>query len=194
MDFELVQEQHSFGQASMKVIAFSRHRVGLALAVALFAAMGSNAFAQTYPSKLVTILVGFPAGGPADGTARILSEELAKQWGQTVIVDNRPGANGTLAAGMLAKAPADGHTLVMGTRSLTMNAALYTKLPYDPAKSFIPVAVASEQANALVVAPAFPARDLPEVIELLKASPGKYTTLPRASAAFRICRVNCFSA
>jgi tripartite-type tricarboxylate transporter receptor subunit TctC len=76
---------------------------------------------------------------------------------------------------MLAKAPADGHTLLMGTRSLTMNAALYTKLPYDPAKSFIPVAVASEQANALVVAPAFPARDLPEVIKLLKASPGKYT-------------------
>jgi hypothetical protein len=78
MNFELVQEQHFFGQVSTKVIAFSRHRIGLALAVALFAAMGSNSFAQTYPSKLVTILVGFPAGGPADGTARILSEELAK--------------------------------------------------------------------------------------------------------------------
>jgi hypothetical protein len=82
MNFELVQERHFSGQVSMKIIAFAQHRIGLAAAIALFAAMCSNAFAQTYPSKLVTILVGFPAGGPADGTARILSEELAKIWGR----------------------------------------------------------------------------------------------------------------
>ena len=132
---------------------------------------GSGAF----PAKPVTILVGFTAGGPVDTTARIVGEWLSRKWGQPVIVDVRPGANGTVAASLAAKAPADGYTLVMATRSITMNAALYTRLPYDPGKSFTPVAFASAQPNVLVVSKEFSVKSSNELLQKIKAQPGQYS-------------------
>lgn len=128
-----------------------------------------------YPAKPITILVGFTAGGPVDTTTRIVGEWLSRKWGQPVIVDVRPGANGTVAASMAAKAPTDGYTLVMATRSITMNAALYTRLPYDPGKSFIPIAIAAAQPSVLVVSKEFPARNTADLLLKIKAKPGEYS-------------------
>ncbi len=138
--------------------------------------MATSANAEpTFPEKTVTILVGFQAGGPVDSTSRMLADQLSRAWGKPVIVDNRPGANGTLAAAVVAKSPPDGHTLLMGTRSITMNAALYTKLPYDPKKAFVPIAIAAAQSNVLVVSKGVPQRDLKSLIAAIKREPDKYT-------------------
>lgn len=141
--------------------------------------IGSTARAQPgggiFPVKPVTILVGFTAGGPVDTTTRIVGEWLTRKWRQPVIVDVRPGANGTVAAAMAAKAPADGYTMVMATRSITMNAALYTRLPYDPGKSFIPVVIASAQPNVLVVSKDFSLRSSEELLQKNKTGSGQYS-------------------
>jgi tripartite-type tricarboxylate transporter receptor subunit TctC len=131
--------------------------------------------AHAYPAKPVTVLVGFTAGGPVDTTTRTVGEWLSRKWGQPVIVDVRPGANGTVAASMAAKAPADGYTLVMATRSITMNAALYTRLPYDPGKSFIPIAIAAAQPSVLVVSKDFPVKSSADLLQKIKARPGQYS-------------------
>lgn len=148
----------------------------LQFAACLAVGLTSSAIAaQAFPDKAVTILVGFQAGGPVDSTARIVADQLSKVWGKPVIIDNRPGANGTLAAAFVAKAPADGHTLLMGTRSITMNAALYTKLPYDPKKAFVPIAIAAAQPNVLVVSKGMPQRDLKSLVAAMKQEPDKFT-------------------
>lgn len=135
--------------------------------------IGLPARAQSYPTKPVTILVGFTAGGPVDIAARAIADALARKWGQPVIVDVRPGANGTAAAALLAKAPADGYTLLMGTRSMTMNAALYTKLPYNPATAFTPIAIGGQQPTVLVVSKQSGIRNLADLIKRAKADPDK---------------------
>jgi tripartite-type tricarboxylate transporter receptor subunit TctC len=133
------------------------------------------AAAQAFPARPVTIVVGLAPGGPLDTTARLLGPHLSKAWGQTVIVENRPGANSTVAAGIVAKSPADGHTLLITTRAIAINASLYPRLPFDTAKAFVPVAMALEQPNLLVVAADFPARNVPQLLKVLKENPGKHT-------------------
>ena len=131
-----------------------------------------QAAAQNYPSRPVKIVVTFPTGGAPDILARLISSNAA--LGQAVVVDNRPGAGGNIGAEIVAKAPADGYTLVMGTVGThSINGALYAKMPYDMVKDFEPVALIASTPNLLVVNNDLPVRSVKELIEWGKANPNK---------------------
>ena len=140
------------------------------LLLALTAATGSHAWAQPAP---VRILVGAPAGGTTDTMARTLAVELGRALGRTVLVENRPGAGGNIAAESVAKAPPDGNTLLMSFTSHAINASLYPSLPFDPEKDFTPLTMVSTSPAVLVAHPSLPAANLRELIALAKAKPGK---------------------
>ena len=134
----------------------------------------SAALAQACPSKPVTIVVPFAAGGTTDILARIIGQALTTELGQSVIVDNRAGAGGNIGGAMAAKAAADGHTLFMGTVGThAINAALYKKMPFDPVKDFAPLTRVANVPNLLVANPAQPFKTVPELIAYAKANPGK---------------------
>ena len=119
-------------------------------------------------------VIGFTPGGPSDILARAVGQKLADRWGQQVLVENRPGAGGNLAAEAVAKSAPDGHTWLLGNNSiLATNHALYRKLPYDPLKDFAPVALVAVQPNILVVHPEVPAKSMAELIALARQNPGK---------------------
>jgi tripartite-type tricarboxylate transporter receptor subunit TctC len=140
------------------------------LSVFAFAAM---AHAQTYPVKPVRVVVGFPPGSGADITARVICAKVGEPLGQQVLVDNRPGAGSNIAADIVAKAPADGYTLFIGTVANTINATLYSKLPFDFQRDFAPVALATAAPNVLVIHPSLPAKSVPDLVRLAKARPGE---------------------
>ena len=130
--------------------------------------------AQPFPTKPVTILVGFPAGGPLDAHARLLADKLAAQLGQPVLIDYKAGAGGTVGAQAVAQSAPDGHTLLMAnTGTMVINPAVYSKLPYQTLKDFAPVARTAQQPLALVVHPAVPAKTVAELVALAKAKPGQ---------------------
>ncbi len=133
--------------------------------------------AQGYPSKPVRMIVPFPPGGTADVLARHLAAKLSEGLGQTLVVDNRPGAAGNLASDLAAKAPNDGYTLFFGTIGTHggINAALYPKLSFDAFKDFEPIALAHLLPNVVIVHPDLPAKTLGELIALIKKDPDKYT-------------------
>ncbi|HEX3503241.1 MAG TPA: tripartite tricarboxylate transporter substrate binding protein [Xanthobacteraceae bacterium] len=127
-----------------------------------------------YPERPVTIVVGFPPGGPSDTLARIVAKKLGELLGQPFIVDNRPGAGGNVAGEVAAHAEPDGYTLLMGNNSiLATNVSLYSKIGYDPVKDFEPISLIGSQANILVVNPNVHADTMQELIELAKDNPGK---------------------
>ena len=127
-----------------------------------------------YPERPVTIVVGFPPGGPSDVLARVIARKLGELLGQPFVVDNRPGAGGNVAGEVVAHAEPDGYTLLMGNNSiLATNASLYTKIGFDPVKDFSPISLIGSQANILVVNPNVPAHTMGELIDLAKANPGK---------------------
>lgn len=131
------------------------------------------AFAQTpFPNKGMRIILPFPAGGSTDPVARILAQKLTEDWGQPVIVDNKPGANTVIGTEALTKAPADGHTLLYTASTHVINALLIPNLPYDSTKDFQPVATIVRSEFVLVVHPSLPVNDLKEFIALAKAKPG----------------------
>jgi tripartite-type tricarboxylate transporter receptor subunit TctC len=119
------------------------------------------------------MLVPFPPGGGTDYTARLISQKLTEIWGQQVIVDNRPGASTTIASEIVAKAPADGYTLIMGSTNHTINPSLYPRIPYDTIKDFAPVTVAVTASYVLVVHPSLPAKTVKELIALARARPAE---------------------
>jgi tripartite-type tricarboxylate transporter receptor subunit TctC len=132
----------------------------------------------------VRFLVGFTPGGPSDILARALAAKLAEARGQPVVVENRPGAGGNLAAEVVAKSAPDGNTWLLGNNSiLATNAALYAHLPFDPVKDFAPVALVAIQPNVLVVHPSLPARSVGELIAFAKAHPGKLNYASSGSGA-----------
>ena len=133
----------------------------------------AGATADTYPSKPIRLIVGFPAGGGADIIARIISTELGKALGQSVVVDNRGGANGVIGTQELARAAPDGHTLMLTISSHVTNALLYPKQPYDALKDFAPVSLVANSPFVLVVNPALPATSVAELVALAKAQPGR---------------------
>ena len=144
------------------------------LSIALLLATPLAAMAQAFPTKPVKIIVGFPAGGPLDAHARLLADNLAKQLGQPVIIDYKAGAGGTVGAEFVAKGEADGHTLLMAnTGTMVINPAVYTKLPYQTLRDFVPIARTAQQPLALVVHPDVKARNIGELVALAKAGPGK---------------------
>ena len=134
----------------------------------------SAAHAQTYPTKPVRILVGFAPGGGTDIVARVIAQRLTEVWGQPVLVENRAGATGTIAADLLAKSPADGYTLIMGHANSHAIGPNLMKLPYDPMKDFAPVSYVGYVPNVLAVHPSIPAKNVKELVALLKANPDKY--------------------
>ena len=129
--------------------------------------------AQTYPSKPIRLVVPFPPGGPADAVARPLAQKLGEALGQPVVVDNRPGATGTIGASLVAKSPADGYTLLLGTSNeLTMSPGLYEKLPYNPSEDFTPLTPVIVFPNILVTHPMLPPKTVAEFVALARARPG----------------------
>jgi tripartite-type tricarboxylate transporter receptor subunit TctC len=130
--------------------------------------------ADAYPVKPIRLIVPFPPGGPADALARTVGDRLSASLGQSVIVDNRPGAAGNIGMELAAKAPPDGYTLVLAPAgNLTVNPSLYRNVPYDVARDFAPVTVIAAVPNILVVNPAVPAQSVAELIQYAKANPGK---------------------
>lgn len=150
-------------------------RLSIALSLVTALAFAQSALAQApYPSKPITWIVGFPPGGGADGVARIVSAKLSQNIGQPIVVENRPGASSMIAAQYVAAAAPDGYT-VFGAENgaLVYNAALYSKLNYDPAKDFAPVTNIITAPLLLVVHPSFPANDFKTFIDTVKKQPGK---------------------
>jgi len=133
---------------------------------------GTQAFAQAYPTKPVTIVVPYAAGGATDVIARMVGQKLSDKWGQPVIVNNRPGAGTAIGAESVVRAPADGYTLYMTTAAHTISASLYKKLSYDPIKDFAPISLTSVVPLVLVASPKLPAHTLQELIQYAKANPG----------------------
>src|SRR4051812_31443150 len=136
--------------------------------------LADPAIAQTFPHKPVRVLTPFPAGAGVDIVARMIGTPLAETWRQAVVVDNRPGAGGTIASELAAKAPPDGHTLLLGNVStLAMAPSLYKKINFDPVKSFAPITIVNTSTNILVVHPAVAATTTQALIALAKAKPGQ---------------------
>jgi tripartite-type tricarboxylate transporter receptor subunit TctC len=129
---------------------------------------------RAFPEKPVRFVIGFTPGGPSDILARAVGQKLAERWGQQVVVENRPGAGGNLAAEAVAKSAADGYTWLLGNNSiLATNHALYRRLPYDPVKDLAPVALVAVQPNILVVHPDVPVKSVADLVALARQSPGK---------------------
>ena len=146
------------------------------LAALAGALVSTCAFAQPYPNKPIRMIVGFPPGGGTDVVARVIGQKLSEWYGQTVVVENRAGATGTIGADVLAKSPPDGYSLMMGhANSHAIAPNLMSKLPYDPIKDFAPVSYVGYVPNVLSLHPSVPAKNMKELVALLKAHPGKYT-------------------
>lgn len=147
-----------------------------AAAVTAIVFVSPAALAQPYPAKPIRMIVGFPPGGGTDVVARVIGQKLGEWYGQTVVVENRAGATGTIGADVLAKSPPDGYSLMMGhANSHAIAPNLMSKLPYDPIKDFAPVAYVGYVPNVLSLHPSVPAKNMKELVALLKANPGKFT-------------------
>lgn len=145
----------------------------LLLAFAVPALLPVMAQAQPYPSQLVKIVVGYPAGGTTDVVARLIAEALTERLGRTVIVENRPGASATLATDAVAKATPDGYTLLVASSAHATLRELFPKVSFDPVDSFAPIALMAKTPYILVVPPELPVRTLPELVALAKSKPGE---------------------
>jgi tripartite-type tricarboxylate transporter receptor subunit TctC len=142
-------------------------------AVLLIVLPVAGVHAQAWPAKPIRFVVPYPPGGPLDTMARAVGQKLAESMGQPVLVDNRPGAGGNIGTDIVAKSPADGYTLLMGAVAThAINPTLYGKIPYDPVKDFVPVAMVAVVPNVLVVTPGLPVKSVRDLIELARARPG----------------------
>ena len=145
--------------------------LGAALAI-----LATASYAQTYPARPVRLLVPSTPGGSVDTLSRTIAARLSERWGQQVVVDNRAGAGGVIAAETTAKAPPDGYTLLMCTiASCATNVSLHRNLPYDPVRDFAPVTLVATQNLMLLIHPSVPAQSVKELVALAKAHPGKYS-------------------
>jgi tripartite-type tricarboxylate transporter receptor subunit TctC len=144
-----------------------------ALAVMLSLAPMNEAHSQKYPNKPIRIVIPFTAGSQTDLLARMIGPKMSENWGQQVIVDNRPSAGGIVAGNIVAKATPDGYTLMLSSNAFAVSAALYSKLPYDPLKDFTGVALVASNPLVLVVSPKLGAKSVRELIEIAKAKPGQ---------------------
>ncbi len=143
------------------------------LLLALAVLINAETHAQTYPSGPMRIVVPFPPGGGTDILARLLSRKLNESWGQSVITDNRPGANGTIGAAFVAKANPDGHTLLLVPSGFAVNPSIYPKLPFDSERDLAPVTQLASSPLLVVVHPSLPVKSIRELIALAKARPGQ---------------------
>ena len=130
-------------------------------------------WADDYPSRPVRVIVPFSPGGAVDGPMRLVAQELGKQLGQSVVVENRPGAGATIGSDAVAKAPADGYTLLLASQTNAIAATLYPKLPFDPIEDFAPITLIGREPGVVVVHPSLPVKTLQELIAYVKAHPGQ---------------------
>jgi len=152
-------------------------RTALALTLGLtLAGLGGPALAQPgYPSQPIKLIVPYPAGGATDTLARTIGSKLQEAWGQTVMIENRAGAGGTLGNNVVVRAPADGHSILIGITALIQQPSLMEKLPYDPIKDLAPVTMIARSPSMLAVPMASPAKTLKDFVAMVKAQPGKHT-------------------
>jgi tripartite-type tricarboxylate transporter receptor subunit TctC len=145
-----------------------------AVLAAALAALSQVAFAQAYPTRPITMLAGFAAGGSVDTVARIVAKKLADNLGQNVLVDNKAGAGGVVATQQVARSAPDGYTILLAAvGSLAVSPHIIAKIGYDPLRDLAPITMAVVFSNVIVVHPSFPAKTLTEFVQLAKASPGK---------------------
>jgi tripartite-type tricarboxylate transporter receptor subunit TctC len=156
--------------------------IRLLAALALCACAGSS-FAQAYPNHPIKVLVPWPPGQATDVAARMVAERLAPVLGQPLVADNRPGAGGVVGTEVAAKSPADGYTLLAGSSGPISISPNVQKVAYEPLRDFVPISLLAVNPFVLVVNPAIPAKNLKELIALLKASPGKYSFASSGSGA-----------
>ncbi len=145
--------------------------IRVAIILCAFLTAASTAFAQHYPNKPIRMIVAVPPGGPADTLARLVGPRLSEALGQTVVIDNRPGANGIIAYEMAAHSASDGYTFVLVAAGVAINPSLYRNVPYDPIKDFAPITLGITVPNILVVHPSVAAASVRELIALAKARP-----------------------
>src|SRR4051812_30612927 len=144
----------------------------IALAIAMSFVTGANA--QNYPNRAITLVIPFAPGGSTSIVGRGVADKIGELLGEKVVVDNRPGAGGTVGTKAVAKADPDGYTLVLGyTGTLAIGPSLYKSVGYDPRKDFAPIGLIGNAPNSLVVHPSFPAKTVAELIAYAKANPGK---------------------
>ena len=153
--------------------------------MALGAGSISGAYAQTYPTKVIRMIVPFAPGGNTDIIARFIMAKMSEDLGQQIIIDNRGGASSTIGTDIASKAPPDGYTLLMVSSAHVINPAVIKKLPYDSVKDFSPITLVADVPNALVVHPSLPAKNLKEVIALARAKPNEllYATPGRGTSS-----------
>ena len=159
----------------MQLLASRRRMLAAAFAAAVSALTAPHAAAQAYPSKSVTIVVPYSAGGSADNLTRAVARQIGAAWGHNVIIDNRPGASGMIGADLVSRAAPDGYTLLGTTSSYTGTASVRKKLPFDPEKAFIPVGMIGRAPQILAVHPSVPAQTVKEFVAYAKKNPGKLT-------------------
>jgi tripartite-type tricarboxylate transporter receptor subunit TctC len=135
----------------------------------------SSAFAQTYPERPVRVIVPFAAGGPSDIMGRLMAGKLSETVGTQFYVDNQAGAGGNLGMGAAARATPDGLTVLLASSTYVVNPSLYKKAPYDPVKDFTPITIAGESPHVFFVHPSLPVKTIRELVDLIKANPGKYS-------------------
>jgi tripartite-type tricarboxylate transporter receptor subunit TctC len=158
-----------FGESAMAAV------LQILLAAVLLLCGVPTASAQGYPNRPVRVVVGFPAGGPTDAIARLVSQKLSDAFGQQFFVENIGGAGGNTAAGQVARATPDGYTIMAISTGFVVNPSLYAKVPYDAVKDFAPVTLVAASPNVVVVNPSVPAKSLPELVQLIRDNPGKYS-------------------
>jgi tripartite-type tricarboxylate transporter receptor subunit TctC len=163
----------------MRVFGFSAWLVRLSaiwasLATALSLAAPVRA-ADNYPDHKVRLIVPFAAGGPTDVIARMVAEQLSNAWGQQLYVENMPGAGGNLGVENGARAAPDGYTIIVVSTGFIINPSMYAKIGYDPVKDFAPISLVAASPNVVTAHPSLPAKNLKELIDLIKANPGKYS-------------------
>ena len=147
----------------------------LLFAALVLSCLTPPSYAQQYPNRPIRMVVGFSAGGGPDITARLVAPKLAAILGQQVVIDNRPGAGGSIAEDIVAKAAPDGYTILACSNSLSISPFLYEKLPYDPVRDLQPIHMLAVSAQVLVVQPTFAAKSVAELIALAKSKPGQFT-------------------
>ena len=156
------------GSAAMHVLR------GILAALLLLAGVAPS-LAQGYPTRPVRVVVGFPPGGPTDVIARIVAQNLSDSLGQQFFVENIGGAGGNTASGQVARVTPDGYTIMAISTGFIVNPSLYAKVPYDPIKDFSAVTLVAASPNVVVVNPQVPAKTLPELVQLIRDNPGKYS-------------------
>ena len=152
------------------------HRTAL-IGIACLAALAglSPAFAQQYPDKPVKIIIPFPAGGVTDIAGRLIAQRLSEKLGQQFYIENVAGAGGNIGMSQVARSPGDGYTVLFASSSIVVNPSLYVKAPYDLDKDFIAVTKAGASPNAWIINPAFPAKTMTELVDVIKREPGKHS-------------------